>query len=280
MKITVLVENSVSKNGQPGLKSEHGLSIHIEVNKTNILFDVGKTDLFSRNSKKLNIDLSKVDYLIISHGHYDHGGGLKHFLKINNKAIIYMHKKAINKHFTKIFGFIPFNISLDSNIINKNRDRIVFVDEDMHLTDNIDLLADFPDDFPQPTGNLSLYEKYEGIVENDKFQHEIALLINENDNSVLFTACSHSGIINMYKKAESFKKNEKINYVFGGFHTYNPATRKNESKNYLDNLTTGLKETDSLFYTGHCTGKQNLDYLKEKLDNKIFSMNTGDIIEI
>jgi len=280
MKITILVENSVCESSGLDLKPEHGLSVHIEVDNTNILFDVGKSDLFIHNSKKLGVDLSKVDYLIISHGHFDHGGGLKYFLEINKKAKIFMHRGAENKHFTKILGFLPYNIGLDKHTINKYVDRIVFIDKEISITDRIALIDNFPDDFPRPKGNLSLYEKCGGKSVHDKFEHEIALLISEDDKSVLFTACSHSGIINMYKRVKAAKNGVKIDCVFGGFHTYNPVSKKNESKTYLDMLTSELKKTNSIYYTGHCTGKSNFNYMKKKLADKIYSMNTGDVIEI
>jgi len=80
MIIKTLVENTaLSKN----FGSEHGLSLYIEANSHKILFDVGASELFLENAKKLNVDISEVDYLIISHGHYDHGGGLRAFLREN-----------------------------------------------------------------------------------------------------------------------------------------------------------------------------------------------------
>ena len=191
-----------------------------------------------------------------------------------------MHKEAVNDHFTKIFGLIPFNIGLDKKIIDNHTDRIVLVDENTSITQNITMISDFPDTFPQPKGNLSLYKKSNGKNIHDDFKHEMALLINENEKSVLFTACSHSGIMNMYNKAVTCNNGRIIDYVFGGFHTYNPATMKNESKIYLDRLTYELEKTNSVYYTGHCTGKSNLKYMKKKLPDKIYSMKTGNIMDI
>jgi len=80
MIIKTLVENTaVSKE----YECEHGLSLYIETNKHKILFDLGKSDLFLKNAKRLNVDITEVDLVVISHGHYDHGGGLGAFLKTN-----------------------------------------------------------------------------------------------------------------------------------------------------------------------------------------------------
>ncbi|MDD2682314.1 MAG: MBL fold metallo-hydrolase [Bacilli bacterium] len=74
---------------------EHGLSIYIEINNIKVLFDTGASSIFSNNALKLNIKLKDVDYLIISHGHYDHGGGLNTFLNINTKAKIFFQKMLL-----------------------------------------------------------------------------------------------------------------------------------------------------------------------------------------
>ena len=140
MKVTILAANSICKNDQLDLKPEHGLCIHIETDTFNILFDVGKSDLFIRNAKKLNIDLSDGDILIISHGHFDHGGGLKHFFKINDKAKVFLHRKAVGEYYTKILGLFPYYIGLDKKTIKNNADRIVFINKETSINENILLI--------------------------------------------------------------------------------------------------------------------------------------------
>ena len=96
MLIKTLVENTaISKD----FGSEHGLSLYIETKKHKILFDVGASELFLQNAKKLGVNIADVDFLVISHGHYDHGGGLKTFLKENTKAEVFLHRLAFEKHY-------------------------------------------------------------------------------------------------------------------------------------------------------------------------------------
>ena len=92
MKISVLVENTSSEQE---ILSEHGLSLYIETEEHKILFDTGQSDDFAENSRSMGIDLSKADMVILSHGHYDHGGGLKRFLEINQTAPVYVSRHAL-----------------------------------------------------------------------------------------------------------------------------------------------------------------------------------------
>ena len=96
MKITALIENTSAR----GLPTEHGLSLFVETAEHKFLFDMGQTDLFARNAETLGIALSKVDFAVLSHGHYDHGGGLNTFLALNDHAPVYMSRYAFEPHYT------------------------------------------------------------------------------------------------------------------------------------------------------------------------------------
>jgi len=99
MKWTVLVDN---RTNDPVLETEHGLSVFLETERHRILLDTGASDMLIRNAKQLGIDLSTVDYVFISHGHNDHAGGLKHFMKVNDTAKIIVSPDALSgKFFSK-----------------------------------------------------------------------------------------------------------------------------------------------------------------------------------
>ena len=91
MKITVLVENASAC----GLPAEHGLSLFVETERTRFLFDLGQTDLLARNAETLGIDLDTADFAVLSHGHYDHGGGMKAFFSLNDHAPVYVSRWAV-----------------------------------------------------------------------------------------------------------------------------------------------------------------------------------------
>ena len=97
MRITTLIENT---KGAAGCACEHGLSFYIETKRHTVLMDTGQSALFLENAAKLGADLTKIDTVVISHGHYDHGGGLPHFMKVNDHAAIYLQKAAADGHYS------------------------------------------------------------------------------------------------------------------------------------------------------------------------------------
>ena len=131
MKITSLVEN-ISENENIGY--EHGLSLFIETEKHNILFDMGQTDLFSENAEKLSIDLSSVDIAVLSHGHYDHGGGLSKFLLLNDKAKVYINKNAFGDYYNGTEKYIGLDKSLMGN------SRIILTEDFYEIEKGLSLL--------------------------------------------------------------------------------------------------------------------------------------------
>ena len=112
MKITALLENTANRSD---MKTEHGLSLYIETENKCILFDMGQTTMFTENAKTLGIDLQKVDLAILSHGHYDHGGGLAEFLKIHSHAPILIHRDAFLPHYNGTEKYIGLDASLSQN---------------------------------------------------------------------------------------------------------------------------------------------------------------------
>lgn len=126
MKIINLIENT----GEYPFMCEHGLSIYVETKKHKILIDTGQSNLFIQNAKQLKIDLSLVDLVFISHGHYDHAGGLKSFLDINDKAQIYIHKNA-KREFYSFKKDKSHYIGMDSLLYSSP--RIHWIDYDLSL---------------------------------------------------------------------------------------------------------------------------------------------------
>ena len=111
MKIINLVENTTSRQD---VEAEHGLSLYVETEGHKILFDMGQTDMFSKNAEAMGVDLSQVDIAVLSHGHYDHGGGLEKFLSINKKAPIFISQYAFGDYYNGSEKYI----GLDKSVLN------------------------------------------------------------------------------------------------------------------------------------------------------------------
>lgn len=263
MKIISLVEN-VAKNDLCGT---HGLSLYIETEAHKILFDLGPDDTLFKNAQKIDLDLSQVDTVIISHGHYDHGGALRDFLQINSKAKIYVQKNAFQPHYSKLL-LVRKNIGIDRELMNHL--QVVLLDGDYKIDEELYLFVVNDTSECYSKANDSLYENNV----KDTFLHEQNLIIKEK-HSALIMGCGHTGIVNIMRKAVKHRPQICV----GGFHLFNPATKQTVPKALLNNIAEELqKYPDVKFYTCHCTGIEAFKYLSEKI-SKMFYLSCGDVIE-
>lgn len=209
MKITSIIENTTNK----GLHVEHGLSLYIEKDDgQKVLFDMGLSGMFVHNAELLGISIADVDVAVISHGHYDHGGGLKTFFQENNQASVYIHKDAFQPHYSLRDNGVRF-IGIDKDWADY--ERLVFCDKQKEISHDMTLFADVQGNCCYPSGNRLLFGPTE--TENDDFRHEQNLLIEEGDKLVLFAGCAHRGIVNIMRKAESVA-GKAPTHVFAGMH--------------------------------------------------------------
>ena len=273
MRITTLVENTKISDEY---ENKHGLSFHIETEKHNILFDLGPKNTFLTNSKKLNINLEEVDIVVISHGHNDHGGGLEEFLKINNKAKVYIHKDTFNEYYS-MAGIFKKYIGLDKEL--KKNPRIILTEGDMKIDDELYLFSVVENRHKVSKFNKVLYKRVDGMYLEDDFVHEQSLIITENNKNVLMGGCAHNDIRNIIDKAEVIIGKD-LDYVISGFHIFNPSTGISESDLFINTLGDNLNKRNTKFYTCHCTGMRAFKMLEEKLQDKIEYISTGQVLNI
>ncbi len=256
MKITVLAENTC-KSGK--LNCEHGLSLYMEACGKKILFDMGQTELFSENAHKLGIDLKAVDFAVLSHGHYDHGGGLEKFLEINKKADVYVSRNAFGEYYNGSDKYIGLDKAL------QNSGRLIFSEDILKISEGFTLYSCNEKVKKNDLGSFGLTEKNGDEFIPDRFLHEQYLLIEEAGKRVLISGCSHKGILNI---ADWFD----VDVIVGGFH-FSKLPTDDVLKGYAQILdSTGIK-----FYTCHCTGMEQYEFMKKYM-KRLDYISVGDTV--
>lgn len=257
MKITSLAENTSAC----GMPVEHGLSLYIETNGRKLLFDSGQSDLFAQNAKRLGVDLNTVELMVLSHGHYDHGGGIQTFLAVNGHAPVYLNRHAFEPHFR---GDGTYN-GLDTALMDEPRLR--FTEGVTRLDEHLTLYDAEALEPIREWGSFGLTAELDGVIVPDDFRHEQYLMIEENGKKVLISGCSHKGIMNIMNRFAP-------DVLVGGFHFFKLPLD--------DKLTQYARELDAYdtdYYTCHCTGEEQFRFMKQTM-RRLSYLSTGQTIEI
>jgi len=265
MIIKALVENTTAGD----YLTEHGLSLYIEANGCKILFDTGQSDFFLRNADKLGVDLSKVEIVVISHGHYDHGGGLKHFLDVNHTAIVYINEYAFEPH----YALPDRNIGIDPEL--KNHKQVILTGDHHYISPELSVFTGNQNARPFISENMGHVVMRGGEMVADDYIHEQYLVIEEDDKKVLITGCSHKGILNIM----DWMKDSPPDVVIGGFHLMHTDFSE-DSQQKLNDLAARLAEYKTVYYTCHCTGEKPYTYLKLRMNEKLQYISTGQELKI
>ena len=240
MRVSVLVDNR--NNGQ--YSSEHGLSLLIEVDNFRLLFDTGQTGLFIDNARSMNVDLHDIDYVILSHGHYDHVGGFKRFLEeYHFDKTVYVARSFLDKKYKKVDEEFVYNgITFPDDIY-----PFTFIGKEHQISKNIKLYGQVlgTNDFEEIQPRF--YLKKDGFVK-DMFMDELFLTVNTPKGLVVFGGCSHVGIVNIIRHIENIAQ-KKVYAFVGGTHL---------SKANGERIARTKEELkDVLLYSMHCSKESN-----------------------
>ena len=277
MIATVLSDNRSADAAR--FRTEHGLSVHLQTDSCQLLLDTGASDVFIYNAVQLGIDLSRVDYVFLSHGHADHTGGLRAFLEINSKAKVIVSEEALSGRFFSNRGSLhsiscewPSSQMSERTIVIGNQAEIS--DNQLGIPNNIRVIADIPQNYPLPEGNRHLLASSGGELEPDTFRHEMALYTD----GFLFTGCAHNGLQNILSACPW-----PLHTVLGGFHLLDsvPDARyetEAELHDLAENLALNYPSTN--FYTGHCTGDRALRTMQKVPGLHLQQFSAGERIVI
>lgn len=276
IQITTLVENSPGEH--LGLVTEHGLSFFIQTDTCSLIFDTGQSDALIRNAEKLEIDLFSADHLVLSHGHYDHSGGVRPLLKAGGTGFR-PHCHIHRKFFGKKYGIAGERCEyLGSDF---NRELIVRRGCELHehdqglveLSEGIWIVGNFERTHPEELihQRFALLEGEE--MHPDSFEDEIMLVVDSPRGLVLIMGCSHPGIMNMIDTVRN-RIGKKIHAVIGGTHLVEAGSRQLDcAVDYL------FKLECNAIGVSHCTGKKVMDRLSG-IDPRFFHNRTGSSLFI
>lgn len=268
MNITCLVENTP---GSSDCLYEHGLSFYIETKEHKLLVDCGQTDAMLKNAKKLGIDLKRVDTVILSHGHYDHSGGILPFAELNPFAKIYMQRTAGGEYYS-IREEGAVYIGIDKRILELP--GLVQLDGDCEIDEELHLFSGVKGTRFPAKGNLRLKRKGADALVQDDFSHEQCLVIKQGGKQILLSGCAHNGILNILDRYREIYDTEP-DMVFSGFH----MMQKEYSPEDMENIRSVARELvgyKTIFYSGHCTGQEAYRVMKEIMGEQLREIHSGE----
>ena len=276
IRITVICENTVATS-LPAL-GEHGFAAFIETTSGNYLFDTGQGLSILHNAKCLKKDLTTVDKIFLSHGHYDHTGGLPSALKLTTRIKVYAHPDIFSKKYArlKIDGREAeryIGIKHKKDYYEKRGAQFIFntsfseVEEGMYLTGEVPRKTDYE------KGDQRLLVKEDGRLVRDPLRDDQSLVLKTEKGVVVILGCAHSGLINTLQHILSYCKDEKLYALLGGTHL---GFLKDEQ---LDKTITQLKLYDfRKIGASHCTGLMASSRLQQEFRDRFFFANVGTSI--
>lgn len=263
MRITVLNDNRIDCDE---LKCEHGLSLLIETSESKILFDAGQSDIFLNNSKKLGESLNDIDAIVLSHGDYDHGNGLK-YLNIDTRVNLYVHPDAFNYRVSKRSGNYGGLSQTKEELLEKY--NVICSKEFTKISDDVYFLGEIKKYNSFEVGGLPMVDK-----DNKEYKHsdDSGIVIKTNKGLVVVSGCSHSGICNTVEYAKEMMKEDKVYAVVGGFHLKEDNERVRKTIDYF-------KENNvQKVLLAHCTTDEVCDVFLKEMPRETVVLKTGTII--
>jgi 7,8-dihydropterin-6-yl-methyl-4-(beta-D-ribofuranosyl)aminobenzene 5'-phosphate synthase len=267
--LILCVGNTVYKRG---MLAEHGLSIWLRDTEKNYLLDTGQGLTLLHNLEKLNLSIDALDGVFISHGHYDHAGGLEDILKINPGLRVYAHPAIFNKKYTlhqEEYREAGFKLQ------RKDIDNFKETKGVIKVSDNLWAITGIPfyNNFEKVNPDF-VVDKGRGF-EADLLEDELSLFLETPSGLIIISGCSHRGIINLLEQIKKVTGGKKVQAIIGGLHLVEAnQERINKTINYFE------KEAIEYFYPLHCSGETFVHEMQNKFGDRVKTLSVGETLEI
>lgn len=270
LSLKILTDN----NAVPPLTGEWGLSVSLEYRGRRILLDTGASDLFTKNAAALGVDLSAVEYGVLSHAHYDHANGLPAFFAANERANFYLRKGSgedcYSRHlfYRKYIGILPGTLA-------RFADRIKFVGGAYPLFEGATLLGHTSPGLAAVGKKAGMSRKRGGRYLADDFSHEQSLVLETQKGLVILNSCCHGGADRIIRETAEAFPGKHIYAILGGFHLF--LSSKKEVLSFAERVKeTGIERV----ITGHCTGERAYRLLQSCLGDRLEQLQVGYTLEL
>ncbi len=256
LMLTVLIENTRPENSM--LVAEHGLSILVETARTKFIFDCGHTGAACRNARALNVDLSAIKFVVLSHSHYDHAGGFPTLLDFAPIEKVFTGKNFWSEKFSRDDDCDKYRgCGFDEKFLAEHGVKQIVCRDVLELDDDVQLVGNFKRRYDFETIPKKFLRGSEKIP--DDFSDEIALILRGSDGLTVVTACAHNGILNIVADVRE-RCGLPVVSVIGGLHL-SGATNERISRTLDELKILGVKK----ILPCHCSGENFINVVGNRL---------------
>lgn len=273
VRITTLVENTVCGRG---MLAEHGLAFWLDMGAKHVLFDTGQGMVIEHNARYMDIPLESADAIVLSHGHYDHIGGLAQTLKVAPQAKVFAHQDVFQRKYKQNDDGTTRDVGVqlpDRGQASEKADDFVRTNQPTEICNGLLVTGEIPrvTDFEDTGGPFFLDEQ---CLQPDPLIDDQAMFFDTPAGTVVVLGCAHAGVINTLHYISELTNNKPIHTVVGGMHLVNASQQR------IDKTIEALRRFDiNLLAPAHCTGMVAMVQLWSAFADKCVSCTVGAALE-